>query len=77
MYTPKPEDMEWLRTMIGLLTDGGTLAFPDARLIFITDKTKQQLRLINPEVLIDAGSKETYDRTVVVGIEIGYTVVIG
>lgn len=77
MYTPKAEDMDWLRVMISLLTDGGTLAFPDARLIFVVDKTKQQMRLMNPEILINDGSKETYDRTVSVGVEIGYTVVIG
>lgn len=74
-WTPEPRDMIWLENTINLLTDGGTLVFPDAMLIFTVNKVKKKLYLQNPDILLRyKHSLVTYDRTVIVGRNIGYSV---
>jgi hypothetical protein len=76
-WTPEPSDIVWLQNTIDLLTDGGTLVFPDAMLIFTVCKKKKTLYLQNPDILpMHNHAKVTYDRTIVVAEKIGYSVII-
>lgn len=76
-WTPEPSDIVWLQNTIDLLTDGGTLVFPDAMLIFTVNKVKKKLYLQNPDILpMYDHSRVTYDRTIVVAERLGYSVII-
>jgi hypothetical protein len=76
-WTPEPSDIAWLTNVIELLSDGGTLMFPDAMLIFTVNKVTKKLYLQNPDVIaMYSHSRVTYDRTIVVAEKIGYSVII-
>lgn len=62
-YEPNQFDIAWMKNMIAMICDGGTLAYPDAALVFAVNKKTKSLVLLNPEVLIFDDSLETYKRT--------------
>lgn len=75
-WSPSENDMLWLAQTLGMLGNGGTLAFPDAMLVFSVNKADKKLLLLNPEVLAMPNSRETFERTKIVALLLGYEVII-
>lgn len=78
-YKPRPIDIDWAKTMIAQIKDGGILAYPATALIYRLHKDTKSLELLNTEILTEAGlendhSTETHRRTVLVFKEIGWKV---
>lgn len=76
MYEPTATDVAWVRWVLRVVTDGGVLVFPGTRLIFSVSHQTKSLTLINPEVLEDKESAETYAMTQTVFNKEGYIVTV-
>lgn len=75
-WSPSENDMLWLAQTLDMLQDGGSLAFPDAMLVFSVNKKDRKLLLLNPEVLSMAPSRQTFERTKIVALLLAYEVII-
>ncbi|MBO0887462.1 hypothetical protein J2P12_00015 [Candidatus Bathyarchaeota archaeon] len=73
-YQPTQTDIDWARSMMTMLSDGGTLAYPATRLIYRIDHKKKTLTLANPDQLFHFPSFVIHYQTIDVFHQIGYTV---
>jgi hypothetical protein len=63
-YQPTPIDVDWLKTMTGMLKEGGILAYPATSLVYKVWHKRKELELLNPQVLLSRDAHETHLRTV-------------
>lgn len=79
-YIPRPEDIIWAMRIISLIRDGGTLAFPTTRLMYLVDHKARTLTLQNPWVLYDETdhfyNATVHRRAIATFLEIEYQVLV-
>lgn len=73
-YQPTDVDIEWAGNMLDMIADGGTLAYPATKMIYLVDKTNKKLILQNVEQLAVFSSFVIHEQTKVVFAEHGYKV---
>lgn len=75
-YTPGPDDLVWGIRMLTLINDGGVLAFPATKLLYLVSHTDKTLTLLDPEILEDEFSAIVHRRTINTFHELGYMVLV-
>lgn len=64
VWKPSLYDIHWLAERVHLLTEGGILIYPNARLMYRISHKRKTLSLLNPQILSeDETSKEMHERT--------------
>jgi hypothetical protein len=63
-YKPTEIDIEWLKTVTGMIKNGGMLAYPSTQLVYRVWHQKHELELVNPSILLSRDSHETHLRTI-------------
>jgi hypothetical protein len=75
-YQPTLLDMQWAKSMLKYIKDGGTLGFPATALIYRVDHQNKRLVLTNPEMLAENfHSYSVQMRTIETFKAIGYEVI--
>ena len=74
MYSPTQVDVEWTRSAISMITDGGMLVFPTANLHYKVDHKNKALTLTNVDQLLIFDSFVVHLQTIATFRLIGYTV---
>lgn len=73
-YEPDEMDIEWAKTVLNLIADGGILAYPSTQLIYRVDHLHQTVTLLNRQRLEDEDSAILHRRSIRVFERIGWTV---
>jgi hypothetical protein len=68
-YVPTPDHIAWAENMIRMVKDGATWGVPENQTIYIIDKTKKQLRLVEGEI------DDWFYQNIILFSRIGYEVV--
>jgi hypothetical protein len=75
VYQPRQLDVEWARSAVSLITDGGLLIFPQANLRYRVDHQHKVLTLINIDQLRMFDSFITHLQTISTFSVIDYAVI--
>lgn len=74
MYRPTPIDIQWAKDQMQKINEGGTLAFPKAKLIYRVEHDRRRLVLTNVEQLRSSYSNGIHEQTIATFQRIGYNV---